>query len=328
MKLSLVNFHSTNLSTPKTRKVLNDNFSLEQFDESKTYDKKSTVFVATAYQFNKFKNIITRLSDNGYKIVLEALHEVDFGLEKYSFPTGSNILTMTGGTESGNDIHVPMFFWYGTGNFCPQYIDVGRIVRNRKNNFNKKFLMMMHGSRPFRDQIFDKFGDILDQSYHSYYARGIKIFNDNVYSDTPQTMSQWLRYVNFDWYNFTEFSVVVETHMVTSSIFITEKTMKALAVKHPFLILGNKNSLQLIKSNGFETFENLFDESYDLMDDYTDRINSVYTQVKNYNRNGYDNLTINKLEHNFNWFHNDAEIARRFKLDVIDPILEFVNAKT
>jgi hypothetical protein len=235
---------------------------------------------------------------------------------------------MACGLAGDLQVHVPMFFWYDLYKPWdrPKHVtNYKRLVR--KNNADKKFLMLMNNISGIRDQIYSKFNDILDDGYYSYYQRGIRIFGDKKLGiDLPH--SSWDRYINVEWYNRTQFSVVVETEMESDNgnIFLTEKTMKPLALKHPFVTLGHAGSLRLLKSAGFETFENLFDESYDLMPNYQDRINHVHNQVKNYNQSGHSKLTEDKIEHNYNWFYNDAEVARRFKQDVIDPILEFANA--
>ena len=139
----------------------------------------------------------------------------------------------------------------------------------------------------------------------------------------------WDRYINIDWYNKTQFSVVVETNMSMNvdGIFITEKSMKPFALKHPFISLSCANTVKMLKQNGFESFDNLFDESYDSEKLHTDRINEVYNQVKSFSLFDidYDSLTKQKIEHNYNWFYNNQEVDRRFKLDIINPILTFLN---
>ena len=47
-----------------------------------------------------------------------------------------------------------------------------------------------------------------------------------------------------------------------SSVFISEKTFKCLAVKHPFIIFGRPGTIKGLKQLGFKTFSPFFDESY------------------------------------------------------------------
>ena len=64
------------------------------------------------------------------------------------------------------------------------------------------------------------------------------------------------------------------------------------------------------------------------MESYPTRIDHVYNQVKSYILfdTEYDTITKQKIEHNYNLFFNEQEVNRRYKLDVINPILEFINA--
>jgi hypothetical protein len=332
MKIKLIKFGDDNFNhilTLKFNKVVTESFDVEVFDDQTTYDASSTIFCVSLFQFNKNRNIIKNLVEAGYKVVIENLHEGGFGIEEPIIPRVNNVLTITCSTVGTSKIHVPMFFWYNLHKPFTEPIHViDDKTLNREYKADKKFLMLMNGRRNFRDQIYTKFIDIFDDGYYSYYERGIKIFNDKELNvDLP--FSEWDRYVNIDWFNRTQFSIVVETTMNSDgSVFLTEKTMKPLALKHPFIILGDSTSLALLKSVGFETFENIFDESYDLLDNGTDRINSVYDQVKNYTESGYSKMTKDKLEHNYNLFHNAAEVNRRFKQDIIDPILEFADATT
>lgn len=58
-----------------------------------------------------------------------------------------------------------------------------------------------------------------------------------------------------------------------NEIFMTEKTFTNFMVGRPFLINGSKGSLQYLKRyHKFKTFDRLFDESYDMKDNYIDRV--------------------------------------------------------
>ena len=334
MKIKLVKFIDDDFNhilSFKFIQIMTENFDVENFDNHKTYDKSSTVFCVSLYQFNRDRTLIKNLVDSGYKVVIENLHEGGFGIETPLIPQGNNVLTMAAAMPGSARVHVPMFFWYNLHKpfTAPEHVlDYKALALTREyNKFDRKFLLLMNGIRSFRDQIYTKFSDILKDSYYSYYERGAKIFGDKEL-DVDLPFSEWDRYINVDWYNRTQFSVVVETSMNSNSVFLTEKTMKPLALQHPFITLGDTGSLALLRSAGFETFENIFDESYDSIVNPTTKINKVYDQIKNYNSNGYSKLTEDKLEHNYNLFHNDAEVKRRFKQDIIDPILEFADATT
>jgi hypothetical protein len=82
-----------------------------------------------------------------------------------------------------------------------------------------------------------------------------------------------------DIYNRTYFSIVTETEFFEESYFLSEKSIKPIMHLHPFVIVGSPYSLKLLKSYGFKTFSNWWDESYDLIEDTNDRIIEIYKLI-------------------------------------------------
>ena len=80
-------------------------------------------------------------------------------------------------------------------------------------------------------------------------------------------------------YDDSWFTVITETEMRGRPSRITEKVVKPLVNFHPLLVLGNPAALQMIRSYGFVTFEELFDEGYDDEWDPRRRFEHVYAQV-------------------------------------------------
>lgn len=70
------------------------------------------------------------------------------------------------------------------------------------------------------------------------------------------------RYLNTTYYKNSFFSVVSETGM-GHYLRVTEKPYRAIVNYHPFIIIGCHGTLKYLKSLGFETFPEMFDESYD-----------------------------------------------------------------
>jgi hypothetical protein len=82
-----------------------------------------------------------------------------------------------------------------------------------------------------------------------------------------------------DIYKRTYFSIVTETEFFEESYFLSEKSIKPIMHLHPFVIVGSPYSLKLLKSYGFKTFSNWWDESYDLIEDTNDRIIEIYKLI-------------------------------------------------
>lgn len=70
-------------------------------------------------------------------------------------------------------------------------------------------------------------------------------------------------------------NIVTETYFFSNIIHITEKTYKPIAFIQPFILLGAARSLQHVKNMGFKTFDEFWDETYDLELDNKQRFNKI-----------------------------------------------------
>lgn len=207
--------------------------------------------------------------------------------------------------------HVPMFFWYNES------------LNNDRKRFcfnasaSKLFLMPMKSRRLIRDKIWKKLQPYLKDSIASYVDIGITLPGDvSPFND---------RYFLPDWYENTCFSLVIETEQAQpkKSVFITEKTFKPIACGHPFLILGHKCSLELLREAGYRTFDTLFDESYDKMDSATDRMHAIIEQVANFDASKLE-LAKETAQHNYDLFNDHVLIRHRIQKEIVQPLREFV----
>jgi hypothetical protein len=102
--------------------------------------------------------------------------------------------------------------------------------------------------------------------------------------------------------------LVTETVATGRRYHLTEKTFKPIAMGMPFIIVGTKGSLKYLRSYGFRTFESIWDESYDDLEDH-ERIEKIAELLKH-----LDDLPIEAkqemfeaaheiIEHNWNHFY-------------------------
>ena len=80
-------------------------------------------------------------------------------------------------------------------------------------------------------------------------------------------------------YGNSWFSAVTETEMRPRVSRITEKVIKPLVNFHPMVVFGNAGALAMVRRYGFETFGEMFDESYDEEPDPRTRFDLAYRQV-------------------------------------------------
>ena len=104
-------------------------------------------------------------------------------------------------------------------------------------------------------------------------------------------------------YEDSYFSVVGETNFFGhTGRFLTEKTFKPIAYKHPFILLCDAYSLVLLKKLGYKTFHPFIDESYDNEPNDTKRLKMILNEV-----NRLCNLSEPEL---FEFIDNAKEITK------------------
>ncbi len=122
-----------------------------------------------------------------------------------------------------------------------------------------------------------------------------------------------------EYYQRTHFEVVCETlgqHPTDDTFFFTEKCIKPILMKHPFIVLAPKNYLMHLRALGFRTFKGLIDESYDQLDNATLRakaISNLLEQLDLENSKKFYEQSREICEHNQRHLLN---LAGRHKFDL------------
>jgi len=81
-------------------------------------------------------------------------------------------------------------------------------------------------------------------------------------------------YVNTELYTKSYFQIVIETHFdadQSNGTFITEKTWKPIKYGQPFVIVGPPGTLAALRTAGYCVFDDVLDNTYDTIEDNTDR---------------------------------------------------------
>lgn len=91
--------------------------------------------------------------------------------------------------------------------------------------------------------------------------------------DLPLVLSSPENYTAFNGYNYADpltnlyqdilVDVVVESHVVGDTFFPTEKTLRPMWLKKPFIVFASANYLEYLRQMGFRTFSDFWSEDYD-----------------------------------------------------------------
>jgi len=79
----------------------------------------------------------------------------------------------------------------------------------------------------------------------------------------------------------TAVNVVLETVVDGSKIHLTEKILRPIACAHPFVIMAGPGALTYLRSYGFKTFGDFWDESYDQEPNTVKRMEMIVHVMKN-----------------------------------------------
>jgi len=168
---------------------------------------------------------------------------------------------------------------------------VSILIKN--NNFNKRELdsneIELNGLAEYYDE-FDKIGfNVLDWDYPNH--------KNDVFSN--------LKYTTKSHYADTYFNIITETSFENNSLNLTEKSFKAFANCHPFLIIGDMDTHKYLQSLGFELYDDLIDYSFDSMPDNQKRLNDALGQIRKVHK-----LGINSI---INFYKNNIEKIKKNK---------------
>jgi hypothetical protein len=121
-------------------------------------------------------------------------------------------------------------------------------------------------------------------------------------------------------------NIVTETSFIDNELFLSEKILKPILMYQPFIVLGPSKILSHLKSYGFKTFGELWNEEYDDVEDFKQRLeivlklinklnqksieelNELYQKTKEiciYNRRLFETLQVNSIPQIFKEIENE-----------------------
>jgi hypothetical protein len=123
---------------------------------------------------------------------------------------------------------------------------------------------------------------LLDPKYEfDFYRDQIIIPTTDTFVKNHLFKNTWGEiYLKADPYIDTYFSLVTETVFEYPHSFRTEKIWKPIAMGHPWIAVANAGYYRDMRNLGFQTFNGIIDESFDLIDNNQQRIDRIATVVE------------------------------------------------
>jgi len=151
-----------------------------------------------------------------------------------------------------------------------------RLIKTAFTSFNRKHT-------EYRNQLFEflRNNDLLYSGYVNFAFKNFSTLVGELPDDYEE--NKWAsESAIYGYYRASNFDIIIETasNINDNQRFITEKTLRALALGQPFLVFNGVGTLKYLQSQGFETYKALWDESYDNIDDPQQRFDAITDQVK------------------------------------------------
>jgi hypothetical protein len=268
-------------------------FDIEQYNKHKAYSKDS-LFVFWWMNIND--PLIKELVSQGHKVVVDNLWEVPM-------PDIKGVYQLSNSN---------WFYW----NESLWWSALGHNQYIPDKTYKKLALMPIRRTSPVRDQIVAELAPFLDNMLWSY--KDNRLPNDD-YQGTDVNQ----RFLNPQWGDDCCINVVVENTQHNKIFNLTEKSYKPFALYQPMLIVGQAGSLSFLKNQGFETFDNIFDESYDQEPDFNQRLKLIIENLNQFKMEPYSPITWEKLRHNHNHFFNEQLCKQGIVKEIIEPLLHY-----
>ena len=156
---------------------------------------------------------------------------------------------------------------------------------NRVSRNHRELLVMNLIDRDLHTQAMVSHNEL---AYHAWTEHGVpQAVIDRAAAVLPLTVddadfgNNKAMHINSDIYLNSWCSVITETHAFDEdhNLFISEKLWKPMFVLQPFMVWGQRGTLAQLRHWGYQTFSDLWDESYDLMPDLQ-RMHAVLDNIQ------------------------------------------------
>lgn len=141
---------------------------------------------------------------------------------------------------------------------------------------------------------------------------------------TPTANSYIDSYSDMSFYNSHAIDIVVETVFDYPNVYLTEKTLRPILLKTPFIIFGCSGILKHLQSFGIKTFSNFWNEDYDTIVDPRDRFLALTDLTKEICKLEVEQLKKMYIEMEPILEHN-RNIVLEYTSNIIKPLNKKIN---
>lgn len=137
-----------------------------------------------------------------------------------------------------------------------------------QDNFLLSKMSSLHGNNWGTESLEGWFSDV-EYAQNWLNSCTVTSLDSHVIQDQyqyPETSAAQMATSLLQYYPQFNIELVCETYTLGTTFFPTEKTVRPIVGDRPFIVYGPKNYLNNLQQQGFQTFGNLWDESYDQLE--------------------------------------------------------------
>ena len=150
--------------------------------------------------------------------------------------------------------------WTGTREYRLKFADL--LIKHDLVNYCHTWFNPVEGAHDYKNHVFINQEWRPDHALEQYF---------------PPTLASSCESADFSTkdYQSTEIEVVLETLFDDDRLHLTEKSLRPLACRQPFILVATHGSLQYLRDYGFKTFDSIWNESYDQIEDPVKRMQAI-----------------------------------------------------
>lgn len=201
---------------------------------------------------------------------------------------------------------------YKTSNNIKLFNCLNRVVREHRTSFLA--MLNYYDLLDYNKVSHDKFSyNNLDIDHPAFENNNITAVLSKLPLILDSTEFDVNKAQNFYKEVYLESWVTVVTETIASesnTMFFSEKIYKPMRARHPFILVGLPGSLRQLKELGFKTFDSWWDESYDDIENVTDRLDTICKVLLSLQTKSSEswidiyNEMSSVLEHNYRQLHS------------------------
>lgn len=241
----------------------NSSITLDLFSEGPSLYRLGVVDLLNQYDFDV---TVIRWTNGSESI---PFRQQDCNKQSHFFPMALHYWT----DEISNDYNAPFRFalflgrntysrhriLYDCANLWPNHFLLSKIPNLYSNNWAVNQYMVLEQAEQWFDNV-----DLVKAWFESCPVTSIDNEVVQNYFAVPELSAGKLTTSLLNHYSKFNIEIVCETYTLGDTFFPTEKTARPIVGNRPFVVYGPRGFLRNLKATeGFKTFDSLWDESYD-----------------------------------------------------------------